>query len=198
MKINDKISVRRALREDAGELAGILKMSFGVDDNQRALGKRVTAALFKIIPALEGSMLLAAEDGNKIVGYLWMQLDELSFAGCWRGAPLDTLGAIAAVLREFKFKQAFRAMKSQSSTGSFCVPCPKIMSLAVNGEARRRGIGSALIAGLERYLAGKGINDYFVLTSADNPGAVCFYEKNGFNKYKDNKEEIIFCKTIAN
>lgn len=197
MKINDKILVRRAVKEDADSLIEIAKKSFSPEDNLRILGERLTVALFKVLSGLEDSVLLVAEGGNKITGYLWLQLNAFSFSKCCKEALFQVPRLMITALKEHRLKQVFKILKSQSSVGSLCVPYPKIISLAVDTDARRKGTGSMLIAMLEKYLGVKGISDYFVLTSAKNSGAICFYEKNGFEKHKDNKGQIIFCKSTG-
>ncbi len=107
MKINDKVIGSWDVEEDADSLIEIAKKSFRLEDNQRILGKRLTVALFKVLSGLEDSVLLVAEGGNKITGYLWLQLNAFSFSKCCREALFQTPRLMITVLKGLKLKQVF-------------------------------------------------------------------------------------------
>jgi ribosomal protein S18 acetylase RimI-like enzyme len=51
--------------------------------------------------------------------------------------------------------------------------------LAVSGDYRQNGVGSALMEELEKRLRGKGCIRYYLMVTKDNPNARTFYEKRG-------------------
>jgi ribosomal protein S18 acetylase RimI-like enzyme len=55
-----------------------------------------------------------------------------------------------------------------------------VYSLAVSPPARRRGVGTALMAHLERELAARGCPKVNLQVLASNAGTVRFYEKVGY------------------
>jgi ribosomal protein S18 acetylase RimI-like enzyme len=54
--------------------------------------------------------------------------------------------------------------------------------LAVDPSHRRRGIGEALMAELERRLVEKGCIRYYLLVTTDNEDAIRFYEARGWDR----------------
>jgi len=55
-----------------------------------------------------------------------------------------------------------------------------IVTLAVTPQARRRGVGRALVAGLVESLAGRGVAALFLEVGADNHAALALYRRAGF------------------
>lgn len=182
---------------DARSVLDILNNSFDSEDNQRILGERVMLALFKMLFRLDDALFLIAQEQQKTLGYIWIQLKALSFLRCFQNAPLETLGVIIVILKNIKLRSAFNFFKNQNKTNSLFVPYPKIVSLAVDKAARGKGMGTKLILETQKYLAGYGMTAFFVLTAKTNLAAISFYEKSGFERYKNNEVSVVFTKNLV-
>ncbi|MDP3732452.1 MAG: GNAT family N-acetyltransferase [Candidatus Omnitrophota bacterium] len=196
MQITDKILIRKAVHSDAESLSKIVAESFPPQDNQRIFGERITLDIFEIFFRSDDAIFLIAQDQEKILGYLWLQLEAPSFFNCFKNAVLKTTVAAISILKEFKFKELLILLRDRKNMNSSFAPYPKIMSLAVARQARMKGVGRELISEIQKYLSVKGAQRYFVLTSTTNTAAISFYEKNGFYRYKHNEGNIVFYKNI--
>jgi N-acetylglutamate synthase-like GNAT family acetyltransferase len=67
-----------------------------------------------------------------------------------------------------------------------------IRSMAVGPTALRLGIGSRLLAAVEKYARGEGFEKLFLYTTYFSAGAVELYEKNGFTRGRDTSAEEWF------
>lgn len=56
----------------------------------------------------------------------------------------------------------------------------EILTLATAPAARRRGLAARLLTGVEAELACRGFETWLLDVAEDNPGALNFYQKNGF------------------
>lgn len=56
----------------------------------------------------------------------------------------------------------------------------EVLTLAVAPQARRRGLGSALVSAAARIATENGAAEMFLEVAADNPGAIGLYERHGF------------------
>ncbi len=68
-----------------------------------------------------------------------------------------------------------------------------LYEIGVRKNARRRGVGSALVAEMHRFMADRDIEDVWVL--ADNPEAIAFYESCGFAA--GNPEDAVYMTGVA-
>lgn len=185
--------IRLAVKADIGDMTRIVNKSFDPLDNHRILGEKATTAIFNMFIGLQDPIFLIAEDNGRILGYLWLQLRKFSLLECLMREPIRTLSLAGTIFYEGKLKDAFKFSNSQSEV---TVPYPKIVSLAVDIEARRKGVGSTLISAIQEYLDINGFKDYFVLTSATNLEAISFYEKNMFHRYAGNiRGNLVFNKS---
>ena len=66
-----------------------------------------------------------------------------------------------------------------------------VYHLAVHNEHRRRGVGAALLAEVERRLQAKGCLKVYLLVLDDNRSAVHFYEECG---WKHSTHDMVFMK----
>jgi ribosomal protein S18 acetylase RimI-like enzyme len=55
-----------------------------------------------------------------------------------------------------------------------------IITIDVLAEHRRRGVGTMLLAGVERKLAACGVREVSLETATDNVSAVAFWQKHGY------------------
>ena len=56
----------------------------------------------------------------------------------------------------------------------------EVLTLAVDPAARRRGLGSTLVAAATRLLCENGATEIFLEVAADNRVAIALYERHGF------------------
>lgn len=68
----------------------------------------------------------------------------------------------------------------------------EVLELFVEPGSRRRGVGRALLAGMERTLRASGLTTYFLRTNAKNVIAQAFYRTWGMEQ----KSHIVFEKTL--
>lgn len=193
---NNNFLIRRAVESDANNAANILNKSFDSKDEQRILGEGITITLFKMLFQSEDTLFLIAEEQKIFLGYIWLQLKELSLLKCFKNASFKTIVVIVSVLKEFKLRLLISLLKNQNKQSPLTICYPKIISLAVDETVRRKGIGTMLITESQKYLANRGIGDISVLTSAANLVAISFYEKNGFERIKNNRACVVFHKKI--
>ena len=64
-----------------------------------------------------------------------------------------------------------------------------LYSIGVRQSRRRRGVGTALVAEMLRWMAEAGVGEVWVL--ADNPEAEAFYEACGFRRGADNDQGVL-------
>ena len=62
-----------------------------------------------------------------------------------------------------------------------------IYHLAVQSNFREQGIGSLLLAEVEKRLKAKGCRKCYLLVTADNTGAAQFYEQRDWNEMKNDR-----------
>ena len=62
-----------------------------------------------------------------------------------------------------------------------------IYHLAVQSNFREQGIGSLLLAEVEKRLKAKGCRKCYLLVTADNVGAAWFYEQRDWNEMKNDR-----------
>ncbi len=79
----------------------------------------------------------------------------------------------------------------------------EVLSLAVAGDARRRGIGRALLAELLAELSQRSVRRLFLEVAANNAGAIALYRKAGFRDigtrphYYDRDGETVDARLMA-
>ena len=64
-----------------------------------------------------------------------------------------------------------------------------LYSIGVRQSHRRRGVGTALVAEMLRWMADAGVPEVWVL--ADNPGAEAFYAACGFRRGAQNEQGVL-------
>jgi [ribosomal protein S18]-alanine N-acetyltransferase len=98
--------------------------------------------------------------------------------------------AIAYSKREFRnylrFPGAECVIAEENSTvAGFCMTAHQqsrgyIITIDVLGEFRRHGVGTALLAEVERRLAARGVKEMGLETATDNDSAVAFWQRHGY------------------
>jgi len=82
--------------------------------------------------------------------------------------------------------------KGQVSTASI-----RLLSIGVNSEYKRGGIGSTLIKHFEEIAKQKGIESYGLSVYKTNEKAISFYKKNGLKIEKETSNSLYFYKTLT-
>ncbi len=78
-----------------------------------------------------------------------------------------------------------------------------IITIDVRGEARRHGVGSALLQEAERRLSAGGSRHVFLETAVNNAPAIAFYKRHGYELiktipryYKNNMDALLLGKRL--
>jgi ribosomal protein S18 acetylase RimI-like enzyme len=79
-----------------------------------------------------------------------------------------------------------------------------IITIDVLAEFRRQGVGTMLLAAVERRLAASGVCEVALETATDNSSAIAFWQKHGYRKcgvkkdyYPGGRDAFSMSKTIA-
>lgn len=85
--------------------------------------------------------------------------------------------------------------------GLFSSPAPsaaqyRLLSIATDPTAQSKGVGAALLAGLEQRLRERGVKRYGLSVRKGNPRAVEFYRRNGFAEEKEQTGSLYFTKEL--
>lgn len=79
----------------------------------------------------------------------------------------------------------------------------EILTIAVNPDARRSGVGRTLMAAMEASLADSGVSRVFLEVSTQNTAARALYERQGFSRvglrrgyYGDGTDALVLEKTL--
>jgi len=78
------------------------------------------------------------------------------------------------------FVAPFKSKTSQSSTGKVILPDAELLSISVDPDCQKTGIGSQLLNALENQLLQNGIRKYKVIAGVSLGSANKFYLRNGF------------------
>ena len=70
-----------------------------------------------------------------------------------------------------------------------------LYSIGVRAGERRRGVGTALVEEMLRWMEGEGVPEVWVL--ADNPGAEAFYAARGFEPGGEGEQGVLMLLNVA-
>jgi GNAT superfamily N-acetyltransferase len=119
------------------------------------------------------SSFVAADENDHPLGYLFCAADTKAFFKMFRKHVLPEIASLGP-----KYAVMGRGVCMMQT---FCARfAPAHMHIDLTAAARRRGIGSALIAAMKKKLAARGISRVSLSVSRKNTAAIRFYEKNGF------------------
>ena len=119
------------------------------------------------------SSFVAADETGRPLGYLFCAADTKAFFKMFRKHVLPEIASLGP-----KYAVMGRGVCRMQT---FCARfAPAHMHIDLTAAARRKGIGSALIAAMKRELAARGISRVSLSVSQKNAAAIRFYEKNGF------------------
>ena len=145
------------------------------------LGPRFLTRLYRRIALSPTAVLVVAEDGPRIVGFVAAATNTRRLYADFlrRDAVPAGLAAVPAVLRSpRRVWETFR----YGNTDDGDLPAAEVLSIAVASEAGGRGIGSALLAAALERLAEAGATTARVVTAVGNDPALAMYERAGFRR----------------
>jgi ribosomal protein S18 acetylase RimI-like enzyme len=145
------------------------------------LGPRFLHRLYRRIALSPHAVLLVADSGERIVGFVAATTSTRRLYGEFlrRDALPAGLAAAPAVLRApRRVWETFR----YGSASEDNLPAAEVLSIAVAADAGGRGIGGALLGAAQEELAQLGAPRARVVTAVGNEAALAMYERAGFQR----------------
>jgi ribosomal protein S18 acetylase RimI-like enzyme len=145
------------------------------------LGPRFLRRLYRRIALSPHAVLLVADSGERIVGFVAAATSTRRLYGEFlrRDALPAGLAAAPTVLRApGRVWETFRYGNAREDN----LPAAEILSIAVAANAEGRGIGSALLGAVQEELTRLGAAQARVVTAVGNDAAVAMYERAGFQR----------------
>jgi ribosomal protein S18 acetylase RimI-like enzyme len=144
------------------------------------LGPRFLARLYRRIALSPSAVLVVAESGDRIVGFVAAASSTRRLYGEFlrRDAVPAGLAAAPAALRAPR--RVWETLRYGSGDGD--LPAAEVLSIAVAANAGGRGIGGALLAAALEELTVAGVPAARVVTAAGNDAALAMYERAGFRR----------------
>jgi len=164
------------------------------------LGERHLAFVYRATAALPDAFVRVALDGITVVGAV--------------SATLDEDRAARALLQRMSLQQRiFIALRLLCSPACWralwrarCASQPVVVdgapihacltSIIVDPHAQGRGIGRALVAGVDDFMRQQGVSCYRLDTRAANSGARAFYTRLGFHEHEQRGLDIIYLRKL--
>ena len=145
------------------------------------LGPKFLARLYRRIVLSPHAVLVVAESGERIVGFVAAATSTRRLYGDFlrRDALPAGLAAAPAVLRTPR--RVWETLR-YGSTADGDLPAAEVLSIAVAADAGGHGIGSALLAAAQRELSRLGAPEARVVTAVGNDAALAMYERAGFRR----------------
>jgi GNAT superfamily N-acetyltransferase len=156
------------------------------------LGKKFMARLYRDLTLAKDTGLWVALEDGRLLGFICGCADlgraytdvlkQADFLLFWHGlrACLDVriLRKVAAL---FFYPFHSRQSAGDSQPSSPAEQKAQLLAISVNPHLQQKGIGSQLVAVLEKSLLEWGVSTYTVTTNIEEIGSNAFYRKNGFH-----------------
>jgi ribosomal protein S18 acetylase RimI-like enzyme len=144
------------------------------------LGPRFLTRLYRRIALSPAAVLLVAEDGDRIVGFVAAATSTRRLYGDFlrHDAVPAGLAAAPAVIRAPR--RVWETLRYGSAGDD--LPAAEVLSIAVAADAEGRGIGGALLVAALEALAEAGAPAARVVTAVGNDPALAMYERAGFRR----------------
>ena len=171
------------------------------------LGVGFLNALYKYL--IKNEIVLVAREGDKVWGYVSCSLNSakvmrrfiLNPEGVFKflvgviSNPSLIIHSIETLSVPLKHKSAGR----KESTPE--LPGVELLSISVDPNSQKHGIGTSLLAELEKRLRETGVKQYKVIAGSSLTGANQFYKKNGFVQVTTvnihgNEISNVYCKEL--
>jgi glycosyltransferase involved in cell wall biosynthesis/ribosomal protein S18 acetylase RimI-like enzyme len=174
------LRVRRARAEDAVAMARIHREALP-DAFLPTLGERFLTRLYRALADDRGTVALVAEEGRTVLGFAAGVVNGRSFL--LRFAARHGIPALAAafprLLRAGSLRRAGESAR-HAAAGPAEKPDSELLAIAVIANARGRGIGRMLAAGVLSGLGELGAGQIKVVVAADNAPGNGLYAAMGF------------------
>ena len=149
------------------------------------LGISFLQSLYRFLISRE--LVLIYKEKNNVQGFVSCALSSKGIMKRFLfSSPAGVLKAGLAVLKNPRLIKSlwetFRApsLSVSEKNNERVIPETELLSISVSPEAQQGGIGSRLLAALEKELVNRGITRYKVIAGEKLAGANKFYRKNGF------------------
>jgi glycosyltransferase involved in cell wall biosynthesis/ribosomal protein S18 acetylase RimI-like enzyme len=177
----DQVRIRRALRRDAPQLARLHRESLP-GAFLPSLGDRFLSRLYRALAEDPAAVAVVAENGGGVLGFATAVP---SVKGFYRRFYLrHGISAVVAAAPRLLRPTVLRRVRETASypQDGRGLPEAELLSIAVDGRSRARGVGSSLARAILEGLAERSVDDVRVVVGADNVPANRFYEKLGFTR----------------
>ncbi len=176
--------IRRAAAADAPALARLHRESMP-NAFLPALGDRFLRELYRAIANGPGSTALVAEDGSGVVGFTAGVESVGSFYRRFARRHGVSAGFAAAprLLRPGVLRRVRETVSYPDRSTE--LPDAELLSIAVDADARGRGLGGRLARGLLDELGHRGVGEVKVVVDASNVPANRLYEAVGFRHARE-------------
>ena len=155
-------------------------MSIFLDNFTGEIGRKFLLYYFKRILASSNGVIYVCKDDNDIVGFISglssiKGFQDLNF---YFYASVVTFWQI--IVRPSIFVLILRHIKRMIVCSD--IDCnAELLSLAIDGDYRRKGIARDLVCELEKFFQDKGVSEYEIFTDMVKGKGYLFYEKIGCN-----------------
>jgi ribosomal protein S18 acetylase RimI-like enzyme len=148
------------------------------------LGPRFLTRLYRRIARSPHAVLLVADDGGAIRGFVAAATDtrRLYREFLRRDAVPAGLAAAPAVVRAPRRVWETLHYGTAGDGAGDDLPAAEVLSIAVASDAGGRGLGGALLAAALEELGRAGIVSARVVTAVGNDAALAMYERAGFRR----------------
>jgi ribosomal protein S18 acetylase RimI-like enzyme len=145
------------------------------------LGPRFLTRLYRRIALSPAAVLVVAEDGERIVGFVAAATSTRRLYGEFlrRDAVPAGFAAAPAVIRAPR--RVWETLRYGSADDGD-LPAAEVLSIAVAADAEGRGIGGTLLGAALDRLAEAGTPAVRVVTAVGNDAALAMYERAGFRR----------------
>jgi ribosomal protein S18 acetylase RimI-like enzyme len=175
------VRIRLARRPDASEMAALHRRSMPTGFLPR-LGRRVLRQIHLAAIDDPDTIALVAERDGAFEGFATATSSARTFS---RRFAIDR-GVLAAALALPRLARlgSLRELREVAAdrSGSPHLPDAELLSIAVEVDRRRQGVGRALERAVREGLAERGVSSFKVLVGADNVDAERFYAGCGYRR----------------
>ena len=195
------IRIRKAETKDAGDVANlhIESISSGFISS---LGLGFSRQLYKGICGCESAFCLVARKNDKVLGFI---AGAESVGGLYKSVLLRRGLLMSVYLARFIFsartiKKIFQTLLYPSKTAEEYPPA-EVLSVAVTPQARRKGVGRALMQAAMEEFRRRGIDQLKVAVAESNGPANRYYVKEDFQQSgvydSHNVQTNIYVRTLS-
>lgn len=167
--------VRRALSSDLTAVQYVCRMTAGEEAQQDDAVGEVISKMYSTyyIRECADTCFVLADDEDRAVGYILCEPDYKRYSRVFRKTDVPEIKRLSK-------KDGLLARFLPVPYSFFGKWYPAHLHIDILPEYQNRGYGSVLINTLLRELQSRGIKGVMLIASADNKGAIRFYERHSF------------------